>query len=180
MVGGKILGCLVLAAITAAGGCTSSSGAAHKKAPATVWYKWGKTIEEADDDCRQCYYEAAKYARQNRAGYISGYAPEEGPYGDYRDSYAMAGHGTGERLAGNDADRYASPGRPMSYEGLRDRQVDRCMKEKGYRRRDAGSIGGDLVKMEVPVAGEHWVAGIPAADANSADPNERPEEESVQ
>ena len=175
----KILPCCALLVIAAAGGCKSSGERGREQAP-TVWYKWAKTLGEADNDCRDCYYEAAKYARQRRAGYVSGYAPEGGPYGDYRDRYAMAGHGTGEPIVGSESERYMSSGRPMSYEELRDRQMERCMKEKGYRRRDAGGIGGNLAKMEVPVAGDHWVAGIAAEDANSADPNERPAQDSVE
>jgi len=162
-------GLLILAAIFAVGGCNQPEAAGG------VWYKWGKTLEEADDDCRDCYYEAVKYARENSKPYAMQYAPESGPLGDYRDRYAIRGHGVGEDYAGPETEQLLSGARPYSYTSLRDRQVRRCMLEKGYRLRSGQSIGGNLAKREVPVAGDWWVAGIP--DANSADPNEAGETE---
>ena len=158
---------LILAGVLAAGGCN------HSEAANGMWYKWGKTLEEADNDCRDCYYEAAKYARENTRPYAVQYAPDSGPLSDYRDRYAMRGHGIGEDYAGHDTEQLLSAARPYSYTSLRNRQVRRCMLEKGYRLRSAESLGGNLAKREVPVAGDWWVAGIP--DANSADPNENTE-----
>ena len=166
MNGAKVILCLAAIAALSAGGCSGG------EATNGVGYKWGKTLEEADDDCRDCYYEAVKYARQRSRTYASGYAPDSGPYGDYRDRYAMMGHGVGEDLRVDQSNRFMSGARQNSYENLRERQMHRCMTAKGYRIRSGKNLGGNLAKMEVPVAGEHWVAGIVVADANSADPNE--------
>jgi hypothetical protein len=156
-------GLLILAAIFASAGC-------EQQAASGIWYKWGKTLEEADDDCRDCYYEAVKYARANTKPYAAQYAADSGPLADYRDRYAMQGHGVGEEYPGREMEQLLNGARPYSYTSLRDRQLRRCMLERGYRLRSAGSLGGNLAKRQVPVAGDWWVAGIP--DANGADPNE--------
>jgi hypothetical protein len=163
----RIFKLLVIAMVSAAAGC---SGVA---AVNDVWYKWGKTLEEADDDCRACYYEAVKYARRNSEPYASAYTPGSGPYADYRDRYAVMGHGVGEDLRVAYSDRFMSGARQSSYESLRQRQMVRCMTAKGYRIRSGKSLGENLARRQVPVAGNHWVAGVVLADANSADATER-------
>jgi hypothetical protein len=154
---------LLVVMISAAGGCKG------EERPNAVWYQWSKTLEQADNDCRDCYYDAVKYARVHSKPYRH-YAPENDTLMDYRERYGIRGHGVGQDSIIRDPENLASGPNQNSYTDLRDRQMNRCMNSKGYRTRCSKDLGDILAIREVPVAGDHWVAGL-VADSNDRDPN---------